>query len=77
MACDICGAIGTPLNDLLPSYQTAEIKALCPACEKEVNAKSMQLMTWAQRIRESLTKRFMQERKGMLFSKKPAPKEAP
>lgn len=27
MAGDICGATGTPLNDLLPSYQTAEMQA--------------------------------------------------
>ena len=52
-----------PHNDLKPNYQTEDIKAICPGCEKLVNDKAMKLMSWAQRLREELCKRFMRERR--------------
>lgn len=63
MACDICGATGLVHNVLKPNYQTEDIKAICPGCEKLVNDRALKLMSWAQRLREELCKRFMRERR--------------
>lgn len=61
MACDICGKTGTHLVDLLDAYQTSDIKAICPACEKVVNRKNGKLLTMVLNIKSDLMKRFIQE----------------
>jgi len=63
MACDICGAKGLEHIALLECYQTAEIKTICPGCEKIVNDEARELGTWAQRVHETLCKRFMTNRR--------------
>jgi hypothetical protein len=63
MACDICGKTGTNLVDLLDAYQTADIKAICPACEKIVNRKNGKLLSMVLNMKQDLMKRFMQETK--------------
>jgi len=70
MACDICNAKGTSLVDLRDSFQTDQIKSMCPECEKVVNKKCRELNTWAHRISTALTIRFMEERKVKLFKEK-------
>lgn len=37
MACDLCGAKGTPLNDLRDQFATDDIRAVCPKCERVIN----------------------------------------
>ena len=64
MACDICGKVGTPLADLLDSYKTDEIKAICPECEKIVNAQKRKLQSWTFTLLERLLKQFMLVRRG-------------
>lgn len=63
MACDICGKTGTNLVDLLPAYQTDDIKDICPSCEKIVNRKHGKLLSMVLNIKAELLKNFMQERK--------------
>lgn len=62
MACDICGKIGTTLNDLRPIYQTEEIKSICPDCEEAVNGKLSALQKWSSTLIQRLLKLFMRER---------------
>lgn len=62
MACDICGAFGTPLNSLLDNYQTDEIKQICPRCENAVNKQLRSIQSMTRRIQIALLKRFMTER---------------
>ena len=59
MACDICGETGTELSPLLDSYQTKEIKAVCPDCLKVINKELWKIKELTNNIRESLFKRFM------------------
>lgn len=68
MACDICGATGQAHIDVRPNYQTDEIKAICPGCEKVVNEQAYKLMSWAQKLREELCKRFMRERRAKFLN---------
>jgi len=63
MACDICGKTGTPLADLMESYQTDEIKAICPACEKVVNDQKNKLQKWTGTLLSRLVKKFMHARR--------------
>lgn len=63
MACDICGKIGTPLNDLREIYQTDVIKSICPDCEKVVNKQLDSIQSMTGRMSCALLKRFMSERK--------------
>lgn len=64
MACDICGKTGTGLNDLLPVYQSDGIKAVCPVCEKVLNARLRKLRGVTTSICIEWFKRFMRVRKG-------------
>lgn len=66
MACDICGKTGTSLADLLDSYKTDEIQAICPECEKVVNAHKRKLQHWTDTLLARLLKRFMLVRRSML-----------
>ena len=59
MACDICGKKGTPLIDLLSSYQTENIKAICSVCESVVNGKNSKLLTLTMKIKQTLFKSWM------------------
>ena len=63
MACDICGKTGTPLSDLRGIYQTDDIKAICPDCEKVVNKQLDSIQSMTGRLQRALLKRFMGERK--------------
>ncbi|MEO8153602.1 MAG: hypothetical protein ABI605_11070 [Rhizobacter sp.] len=63
MACDICGKNGTSLVDLRDTYQTSDIKAICPECETIVNRKSRSLLSMVLNIKTALLLRFMRERK--------------
>lgn len=63
MACDICGKTGTALADLLQTYQTTDIKSICPECERVVNAKSGKLLDFVLNMKTKLLKRFMAELK--------------
>lgn len=63
MACDICGKTGTTLADLRESYQTADIKAICPECESIVNNKREKLLTVVLNMLSVLLKRFMVEKR--------------
>jgi len=63
MACDICGKTGTPLADLLESYQTDDIKAICPECESIVNKKRGKLQSMVFNMLAVLLKRFMVEKR--------------
>ena len=63
MACDICGKVGTPLADLLEPYQTDEIKAICPECEKVVNDQKRKLQSWTSTLLARLLKQFMRARR--------------
>ena len=59
MACDICKKVGTPLAPLNAEYQTAEIKAICPDCEKVVNDTLWKIRGFTAKQNISLLKRFM------------------
>jgi len=59
MACDICGAKGTRLNDLRTIYQTDEVKVICNDCEKVVNNQLGKLQTVVFNIQTSWLKRFV------------------
>lgn len=60
MACDICGDNRAPLNDLLPVYQTSDIRQVCPGCEKIVNKQHSRLREMlVSRMLPALTKRFI------------------
>ena len=63
MACDICGNNSKPLTDLREIYQTSEIKQICTDCEKVVNKKNSELLTFVLKLRSSWLKKFMEERK--------------
>lgn len=63
MACDICGKTGTPLGELINLYQTDDIKAICPDCEKVVNKQLRSIQAMTVRIQKALLRRFMAERK--------------
>ena len=63
MACDICGKTGTSLADLLESYQTADIKAICPDCEKVVNNKKSKILSMVLNMLADLLKRFIKEKR--------------
>ena len=63
MACDICGKTGTSLNSLREIYQTSDIKAICPDCEKVVNKQLNSIQSMTGRMGRVLLKRFMGERK--------------
>ncbi len=65
MACDVCGKTGTDLVDLLSTYQTADIKSICPSCEKIVNRKHGKLLSMVLNIKAELMKNFMKERKNV------------
>lgn len=62
MACDICGKPGTRLVELLSSYQTAEVKEICPDCETVINKQSYRLTSFIANIKITLLKRFIRER---------------
>lgn len=62
MACDICGKRGTSLAELRSVYQTDEIKAVCPDCEKVINGKLSALQKWASTAVRQLLKLFIRER---------------
>lgn len=64
MACDICGKVGTPLADLLEPYQTDDIKAICPECERVVNNQKSKLRRWTDTLLARLLKQFMLVRRG-------------
>lgn len=64
MACDICGKVGTELADLLTSYQTAEIKAICPSCEKIINTKNGKLLDLVLNIKRKLFVEFITQLRG-------------
>lgn len=63
MACDICGKTGTELRTLLSSYQTEDIKEVCPACDAILTKKNSKVMSLVMNMKVALLKRFMQERK--------------
>jgi hypothetical protein len=69
MACDICGKKGTTLNDLLSAYQTENIKAICPDCEIVVNRKNGKLLEMVLKIKSTLMRRFINERKQQAAAK--------
>lgn len=62
MACDICGKRGTALADLLDGYKTADIKAICPECERIVNKQVWKIRDVQDGFLKTLVKRFMTER---------------
>jgi hypothetical protein len=61
MACDICGKTGTQLYTLLSSYQTEDIKAVCPDCDRVLTRKKGKVMSMLANMQQTLLKRFMQE----------------
>lgn len=63
MACDICGKTGTELHDLIDSYKTDDIKAVCSGCDKILTKKNYKLMSLLMNMKVALLKRFMQELK--------------
>jgi hypothetical protein len=63
MACDICGKTGTQLYTLLSSYQTEDIKAVCPDCDKILTRKKSKVMSMLANMQAALLKRFMYETK--------------
>ncbi len=62
MACDLCGAKGTPLNDLRDQFATDDIRAVCPKCERVINQHLSKIDSMWVRMRSALLKRFMSER---------------
>lgn len=66
MACDICGNNKAPLVDLRDEYKTREIAQICPECEKIINAKNSGLLSMVLKVKASLLKRFMEERRSGL-----------
>lgn len=68
MACDLCGAKGTPLADLLDGYKTDDIKAVCPECERVLNKKLWKIRAVLDGSMQSLLKRWMGERRAAAFS---------
>jgi hypothetical protein len=68
MACDLCGAKGTPLANLLDGYKTEDIKAVCPACEKELNAKLWKIRAVLDGSMRTLLKRWMGEKRAAVFT---------
>lgn len=63
MACDICGKSGVHLVDLLPSYQTRDVKSICLDCETVVNRRHGQLFSMVMNIKTTLLKRFIAQRR--------------
>ncbi len=63
MACDVCGKTGTTLNFLLDSYQTEDIKAICPECEVVINKHKWALQNTTSRILSCWLKRFIRNLK--------------
>jgi hypothetical protein len=59
MACDMCGKVGVSLNSLLESYQTDDIKDICPTCEKEVNKQLSKLRSWTMKFTRNKLKEYM------------------
>ena len=38
MACDVCGAKGTSLNNIREQFATDDVRAVCPNCERVINS---------------------------------------
>ena len=62
MACDVCGAKGTSLNNIREQFATDDVRAVCPNCERVINSHLSKLDGMWVRMRSALLKRFMSER---------------
>lgn len=59
MACDLCGKTGTYLSDLLDSYKSDDIQAICPDCEATINKQLRKIRGVTTNIQIGLVKRFL------------------
>ena len=60
--CDVCGAECNgyaQLIELLPDYQTDEIKEICKSCESTINKQNGKLLSWALKLRVTWCKDFI------------------
>jgi hypothetical protein len=62
MACDICGAKVEYTEALRDTYQTDEIKSLCPDCMQVAEKELRKLETWLHRVKRELLKRVLRQR---------------
>jgi hypothetical protein len=68
MACDLCGAKGTQLSDLLDGYKTSDIQAVCPTCVTELNGKLWKIRAVIDGSMRTMLKRWMGERRAAAFA---------
>lgn len=64
MACDLCGAKGKRLTDLLDIYKTDEVKQVCDGCAHDINRHLSKVRTWSSLVQCVLVNRFMAIRRG-------------
>ena len=62
MACDICDKKVTPLEDIVPDYQTKDIKCVCAECASRVNDHLWKLRAMSRKQENVFLKLFMKER---------------
>lgn len=63
MACDLCGAKGTTLSDLVPKYRTDEVRQICPACERMANNQIWKIRAYQEGVLKTLVKRWLNNTK--------------
>ena len=63
MACDVCGSVGTPLEDLRECYQTKDVRQVCPTCASVLNKHLDKLRTVTSGLLTSWFSRFIAMRR--------------
>lgn len=61
--CDICGHESGCFEDLLPEYQTKQVKKVCTNCSGKLNNRLRDIVKVKERIGQRLMKKFIEQQR--------------